>query len=89
MIALKDEADVFAVNVGALLAVHFVDWIFQEVILARPAVIEHANDAQEGGFACSGRAHDSHKFPFSNFETNTAQDVGHTGAGFEGLLDII
>src|SRR5262249_41682116 len=89
VIALKDKADVLAIDVSALLSVHFVDWILDEIKLARPTVVQHANDAQKGGFAGSGRTHDGYKFTLTNLKVDAAQDVGHAGAGFEGLLDVI
>ena len=50
MIALKHEADVFAIQFGALLAVQFVDQLVSEDVLSGPAIIQHAHDAQQRGF---------------------------------------
>src|SRR5262249_25047010 len=73
VIALKDEADVLAIQLSATLAIQLVYRLLGKEIFAGPAVIQHADNAQQGRLACSGRAHYGHEFAFSYRKVDATQ----------------
>ena len=71
---LKDEADIFLVELGAPFGVELVNGIFEQVILAAPRGVEHPQNTQQSGFARAGGAHDGDELAFLNVHIDAAQD---------------
>src|SRR5258706_13182287 len=88
MVALKDEPDVLIAQVASLVLVQFVDRLIEEVILARPGAVMHADQMQQRGLSSAGRPHDGDKFAFFDFSVDTPQDEGLSNAMSIELLDV-
>ena len=88
VIALKDEADVLLVQFHAVLGLHLVHRMVQKIELAGPGAVEHADDAQQRGFAGAGGAHDGYELAFLDLEVDPAQDERLGRAVFEVFLDV-
>ena len=58
MVALEHEAEVLLVQLVAILLLEPVNGEIQQVVLAAPGAIVHADDVQQRGFARAGGSHD-------------------------------
>src|SRR5258708_29691 len=88
MVALKDEPDVLIAQVAPLVLVQFVDRLIEEVILARPGAVMHADQMQQRRLPGAGRSHDGDKFAFFDFSVDAPQDEGLSNAMGVELLDV-
>src|SRR5690242_6394476 len=88
MILLEDEADVLLVQRDAPLVWHRVHWMADEVELAGPGAIEHAQDGEQRRLAGARRAHDRDELTRLNVERDAAKDEHATGGCLEHLLEI-
>src|SRR5258706_16110473 len=88
MVALKDEPDVLIAQVASLVLVQFVDRLIEEVILARPGAVMHADQMQQRGLSGAGRSRDGDKFAFFDFSVDAPQDEGLSNAMGVELLDV-
>ncbi len=88
MILLKNEANVFLVQLNALAIVEPMDFVIGKLKVALPGAVEHSNDAHERGLACAGWPHNGDEFALTDFEVDPAQDPRFASAGFIKLFDI-
>src|ERR1051326_8882181 len=88
VITLEDEAHVAAVKLGSLFAIELMDSLIAEEILSCPAVIQHANNAQQRCLARAGRAHDGYKFAFLHVNIDSAEEPDRPCRAFHGFFDI-
>jgi patatin-related protein len=89
VVGLEDEADVLLGDLRALLGLHQVDRLAEQLVLAGPGRIEHAEDRQQRRLARAGRPHDGDELPLPHLEVDAAQHVGGAALGGGiGLLDV-
>src|SRR5258708_39892042 len=88
MVALKDEPDVLITQVASLVLIQFVDRLIEEVILARPGAVMHADQMQQRGLPGAGRSHDGNKFAFFDFRVDAPQDESLSNTMGVELLDV-
>src|ERR1700751_1557337 len=88
MIALKHEPDVPFVQLRAVLFVHTMNRMLEEVILACPCAVMHSEQMQQSRLPRSGRPHDGDKLSLFDVDINAPQNVRAAGAVFEVLLYI-
>ena len=88
MVALKHEADVLLVQFGPLLRVQPVDRLFQEVVLAGPDAVVHAENVQQRRLARARRPHDGHEFAVLDVDVHAAEHVGASDAERVRLLEV-
>ena len=62
--------------------------LIEEVVLAGPGAVVHADDVQQRRFAGARRAHDRDELAFLDVEVDAAQHVAAAGAVRVGLLDV-
>src|SRR5690606_4870604 len=53
----------------------FVDRMAHQPVLALPARVQHAQDAEQRGLASAGRAHDGEELAFTDVQVDLPQDV--------------
>ncbi|MBV8202867.1 MAG: ATP-binding cassette domain-containing protein, partial [Acidobacteria bacterium] len=89
VIGLEDEADVLLGDLRPLLGLHHVDGLIEQVVLADPGAVEHAEDRQQRRLAGAGRPHHGDELPLPDLEVDAAQHVGGAALrGRIGLLDV-
>src|ERR1700691_477829 len=88
VVALEHEADVLLVQLHAVLGLHLVNGMIQEVELAGPSAVQHPDDAEQRGFAAARWTHDGHKLAFLNVHLDAPQDVGPAVARFVELVQV-
>ena len=88
VVLLEDEADVLFVELDALLRLHRVDLVLEQPVFARPVVVEHAEDREQGRLAGARGAHDRHELALGDREVDPAEQEGLAGAGRQGLFDV-
>ena len=76
VVALEDEADVFASERGAFLRAEVGGVFAVDVILASTGAVEAAEDVHQGGFARPRLADDGDHFPRFDFQVEIVED-GH------------
>ena len=86
MIALEDESDVLLVELRALLAIHLVHRFAREVVLARPLIVEHPEDAHQRGLARARGPHDGQKFTLVHVQINPSQQPDRACRRLDCLL---
>src|SRR5262245_37540584 len=87
VIALEDEADVPLAHLQPILGLQLVDLLGQEVVLARPRVIVHAEHVEERRFPRSRRTHDRDEVAFLHLEIDASQHERLLAAVLVELLD--
>jgi len=88
VIALEHEPDVLLVEPRAILRRELVYRLIEEVVLAGPRAVVHADDVQERGLAGAGRPHDGDELAVLHIEVDAAQHVRAAGAVRVRLLDV-
>src|SRR5439155_15643702 len=89
MVTLKNEPNIFLVDLDTLLGVQFVNWLLGKVELTGPGAVQHAQDAEQRGFAGSRRAHDGDELSFFDVQRDAAQDERLSIAGFVVFFDVV
>src|SRR5689334_18404178 len=87
VVLLEDEPDVLLVELDPLLRLQPVDLVVEQPILARPVVIEHPEDREQGRLARPRRPHDGHELPGLDGQADPPQQEGLAGSARDGLLD--
>jgi hypothetical protein len=64
-----------------------VDLVLEELVLARPRPIEHADDPEERGLSRARRPHDRDELALTDVEVDASEYPGARRTGVEGLLD--
>ena len=62
--------------------------VVEEFELAGPGAVQHAQDAQQGGFAGSRWTHDGDELAFLNLPLDAAQHVGAAVSPFVKLVQV-
>src|SRR5262249_48034542 len=88
MIALEDETNIGFVELVAFFNVEFVNGLIEKKIFAIPGAIEHADDAEQSGFACAGGSHESDEFAGHDIQRDAAEDEKFTAAGLERFFEV-
>jgi hypothetical protein len=86
MIALKNEPKVFLVKLHAIFFAELVDGMVEQMILAGPGAVVHAEQMQQSGFSRAGRAHNGNKLAVLDLDVDAAQDEGLGGTVLEIFL---
>src|ERR1700722_6338689 len=88
VVALEHEADILLVQLDAILGLHLVNGVVEEVKLAGPGAIQHAENAEQRGFAGAGGAHNGYKLAVLDLQLDTAQHVRPAIARFVKLVQV-
>jgi hypothetical protein len=88
VILLKNEADVFFVQLDAAAIVEFMHRVFEQIIFALPRAIEHADDAHERRFSGARGAHDGDELAVFDIEIDPAEHPGFSRTGFIRFFDV-
>ena len=88
MIALKNESEVFLVNLVPVFFLQPMDGMIEEIILAGPRAVMHSDQVEQRRFACAGRSHDGNELSFLNVHVDAAKHERLGWTMFEVLLDI-
>src|SRR5581483_4208784 len=62
--------------------------LFQQEVVAAPAIIEKADDAQQGCLPCPGRPHDGDKLAFFYLQADAAKQPDCTRRTLDGLFNV-
>jgi hypothetical protein len=89
VIALEDETDIGFVEFVAIFDAEFVDGFAIEKIFAGPGAIEHAENAEQRGFACAAGAHDGDEFAGGDVQGDAAEDEEFAAAGIVGFFEMV
>jgi len=88
VIALEDEADVLLVERRPMLGFERVDRLVEEVVLAAPGGVQHAQNGQQGRLAGPGGSHDGDEVALVDLEVDAAEHEGLGDPALEVLLDV-
>src|SRR5205085_8056662 len=88
MIALENKTYVLAVQLRASFTVQLVYGFFQQEVVAAPAIVEQADDAQQRGFPGPRWPHDGDKFTFFYLQTDAAKQPDGACRTLDGLFNI-
>src|SRR5262245_36985543 len=86
---LEHEADVFFVQLSALLGLQLMNRVAIQVIFTAPGMVVEANDAEQGRFPGAAWPHDRHELAFANVECDLPQNVGGTRLGGETFFEVL
>src|SRR5690606_2712781 len=75
VVLLDHEADVLPDQLVAVFGMEYVDGMAHEPVLALPARVQHAQDAEQRGLASAGRPHDGEELAFTDVQVDLPQDV--------------
>ncbi len=88
MVGLEHEADVVAVQFGALLFSKALHGFVQKKVLALGGFFQQAQNVHQRRLARAGRPHDGDKFALFDIHGDVAQNVGFTESGGVMLGDV-
>jgi hypothetical protein len=88
VVALKHEADVLLVQLGAILGRELVHRLVEKVVLPRPRAVVHADDVQQRRLSGARRPHDGDELPLLHIQVDPAQHVRAARAVRIRFLDI-
>ena len=88
MIALENKAEVLLVQLVPVFLLEPVDRMIEEVILAGPVAVVHANQVQQRGFSGAGGAHDGHEFALLDVDIDSAKHERFGRSMFKILLNV-
>ena len=75
VIALEHEADVLLVQLGAVLRAELVHRLIEEVVLAGPGAVVHADDVEQRRLAGARRPHDRDELALLDVDVDAPQHV--------------
>jgi hypothetical protein len=88
VVALKDEADVCALQRLPVLGLELLDLPLHEDVLALEGAVVHPEDVQQRRLARAGRAHDRDELAVTDREIDAAQHEVPSGTLGIRLLDV-
>ena len=89
VVALEDEADVFASECGAFLRAEVGGVFAVDVILASAGAVEAAEDVHQGGFARPRLADDGDHFPRFDFQVEIVEDGYLPFPALEAAVEVL
>src|SRR6185437_5293749 len=88
VVLLKDEPDVLLVQGDAVLRLHLVDLLVEQLVFAGPLAVEHAEDREQGRLARPRRPHDGDELTTMDVHGDLAEHKTLASGHGVALLDV-